>query len=192
VLLALILLAAPPSVLSALGELKPTPGAWAEYAVKSKKSQLRVRVSVLPDEAPPGRYWLELDLTPGRDAPQSVRLLVHGDPADPRNLERVELYRPGQAPIELPVERLELPKPGKPRPARAGREERVQVPAGSFKAQRLDAGNVRLWRSPAVPLWGLVKSQSPGETVELLRSDFAGAHTLFPNPPQGNGSDKTK
>jgi hypothetical protein len=193
VLLALLaLLAAPPSVLTALGDLKPTPGAWAEYAVKSKKSQLRVRVSVLLEDAPAGRYWLELDLTPDREAPQAVRLLVHGDPADARNLERVELYRTGQAPIELPVDRLELPKPGKPRRVVTGPEERIQVPAGSFKARRLDKGDVRLWKSAGVPLWGLVKSQSPHETVELLSSDFVGAHSLFPSPPQGNGSDKTK
>jgi hypothetical protein len=184
-----MLLAAPPSVLTALGDFQPAPGAWAEYAVKSMKSKLRVRVSVLPDEAPAGRYWLELDLTPDRDAPQAVRMLVHGDPADPRNLERIELYRAGQAPIELPVERLELPRPGKPRRIVPGREERIQVPAGTFKAQRFDAGDVRLWKSRAVPLWGLVKSQSQHETVELLGSDFVGAHSLF---PQGNGSERTK
>jgi hypothetical protein len=177
--------------MEALGDLEPTPGAWAEYAVKSPQWSLRVRVSVLPDPAPVDRYWLELVTTAGNAPMQAVRLLVHGSLAQPRSLERVELYRTGQAPLELPVEGLanEPLKPGKPPRIVRGRKERVQVPAGSFTAQRFDAGDVRLWRSPDVPLWGLVRSRSPRQTVELVDSGLTGAHSVF---PQGNGNDKTK
>jgi hypothetical protein len=180
--------------MEALGDLKPSPGTWAEYAVKSGQWSLRVRASVLPDPAPAGRYWLELVTTADNAPLQAVRLLVHGSPAQPGNLERVELYRAGQAPIEMPVDGLanEPLKQRKPPRLVRGREQSVQVPAGSFTARRFDAGDVRLWRSPAVPLWGLVKSKSPRQTVELVSSGLGGAQSVFPSPPQGNGSDKTK
>lgn len=180
--------------MEALGDLEPTPGAWAEYTVKSPQWSLRVRASVLPDPAPAGRYWLELVTTADNAPLQAMRLLVHGSPAKPGNLERIELYRPGQAPLELPADGLanEPLTPRKPPRLVRGREEAVQVPAGSFKAQRFDAGDVRLWKSRTVPLWGLVKSHSPRQTVELSSSGSSGAQSVFPHPPQGNGNDKTK
>ena len=155
-----------PAVLEALGDLDPKPGAWAEYLVRSKKGEaVRVRISVLPDHAPQGGYWLELDTTA-------------------QNLERMELYMSGQAPIEIPIDQLKnaLPDPGKsaaPKIVRRG-EEQVTVRAGTFTARIVDVGGARVWRSAKVPLWGLVKGRSPRETIELLGSGFTGAHSVFP------------
>lgn len=174
-----------PAVLEALGDLDPKPGAWAEYLVRSKKGEaVRVRISVLPDPAPQGRYWLELDTTAPGAQPQAVRLLVHGSPARAQNLERMELYMSGQAPIEIPIDQLKnaLPDPGKsaaPKIVRRG-EEQVTVRAGTFTARIVDVGGARVWRSAKVPLWGLVKGRSPRETIELLGSGFTGAHSVFP------------
>jgi hypothetical protein len=174
-----------PAVLEALGDLDPKPGAWAEYLVRSKKGEaVRVRISVLPDLAPQGRYWLELDTAAPGAPPQAVRLLVHGSPARARNLERMELYMLGQAPIEIPIDQLKdpLPDPGKsatPKIVRGG-EEQVTVPAGTFTARLIDVGGTRVWRSTKVPLWGLVKGRSRRETIELLGSGFAGARSVFP------------
>jgi hypothetical protein len=193
VLLALFLLAAPPAVplfanpavLEALGDLRPTPGAWAEYLVRGKKGHaLRVRISVLTEAAPEGRYWLELDTAAPGAPPQAARLLVHGSPTRPENIERMEIYMLGQAPIEIPIDQLQetLPRAGPAPPPKIvrGGVARVRVSAGSFDARIVEVGDTRIWRSAQVPLWGLVKGRSPRETVELLGSGGQGAHSVFP------------
>jgi hypothetical protein len=176
-----------PAGLEALGDLKPTPGAWAEYLVRSRKGRaVRVRISVLPEPAPKDRYWLELDTAAPSAPPQAARLLVHGSPTRAQDIERMELYMLGQAPIEVPIDQGKdaLPEPRKSRPPRVvfGGEERVKVRAGAFAARIIDVGGTRVWRSAQVPLWGLVKGRSPRETIELLGSGFEGAHSVFPKP----------
>ena len=54
---------------------------------------------------------------------------------------------------------------------------------------------MRVWRSSQVPLWGLVKAQSPRQTVELIASGKTGAESIFPpgwTDDQGKGSESTK
>jgi hypothetical protein len=177
---------ADPSLLTAVGELEPVPGAWAEYLVQSKKTKaVRVRISVLTEPAPPGRYWLELDTaTPGAP-PQAARLLVHGNPSRAENIERMEIYMLGQAPIEIPIDQLagSWPEAGKAKaPAKIVHRAagQVSVQAGRFTTEIVDVGDTRVWRSRLVPLWGLVKGRSPRETVELLGSGRDGAHSVFP------------
>jgi hypothetical protein len=185
-------LIADPAVLEALGDLEARPGSWAEYLVQGKKTPtVRVRISVLTDPAPQGRYWLELDTAALGAPPQAARLLVHGSPARPQDIERMEIYMLGQAPIELPLgqigdkdkaaERAKTKPP--PKIVRRG-EERVEVRGGKFTAQVLQVGDTRVWRSPLVPLWGLVKGRSPRQTIELLGSGREGAHSVFPDPPK--------
>jgi hypothetical protein len=187
-----------PAVLDALGDLDPAPGSWADYQVRARSGEsLRVRVSVLSDPAPQGRYWLEVDTnTPGLPA-EAARLLLRGSPSRPRNVERLEIYVRGQAPIEIPVDDLEKEIPSaapgrKPRIRRRG-QERVQVPAGSFAADVIDVGGTRVWRSSRVPLWGLVKERSARHTVELVGSGREGAHSAFPpDDRHGKGRERTK
>ncbi|TMA29331.1 MAG: hypothetical protein E6J78_02960 [Deltaproteobacteria bacterium] len=185
-----------PQLLSALGDFKPEPGAWAEYLVRSSGEQVRVRISVLPEAAPEGRYWLELDTASPGGPPAAAKLLLHGSPARAENIERLLLFMPGQAPVEIPVDQLREDMPAEPaaKAPKVSRKkrERVQVRGGTFAdAEALQVGDTRLWRSDRVPLWGLIKSRSPRATVELLGSARSGAHSVFPGD-QGNGSESTK
>lgn len=185
----------------ALGPPEAIPGAWAEYAVRTKgEPDVRVRISILPPALPDGRYWIEAASVGNEGMPYAVKLRARGDPSDPRNVDKLYLYVAGQAPIEAPIDQLPPGAPPSRKPGKVvrGVPERVQVKAGVFEqAEPLRVGDVRIWRSSAVPIWGLVKSQSRRQTVELMASGRTGAHSTFPpgfadEQTQGNGSESMK
>lgn len=187
---------ATPDVIEALGPPRTLVGSWAEYTVRSEGLEdMRMRLSILPPALEGGRYWLELDVISETGAPTAIRMLVHGNPARPQDLERATLYMQGHAALELPLgevdEELSKEPPVKPSGAklRQLKRETVTTPAGTFVgADVSEIANTRLWRSEKVPLWGLIRSKNSGQTVELVGYSTAGAHTLV----QGKGSESTK
>ena len=190
-----------PRLVAALGPLHPQPGAWVEYAIHSRNAGgVRARLSIL-SALPDGRYWMEINTLSEEMPPASVKLLLRGTTIAPKDVERAFIWITGQAPLELPVDQLPAQKEKEPAASEArlhkGAPETVQVAAGTFaKAETLRVGDTRIWRSASVPLWGLVKAQSPRQTLELTGSGTTGAHTLFPagwgEEPQGNGKESTK
>ncbi len=187
---------AAPDVLAALGPPRPLVGAWAEYAIRARGQQdTRLKLSILPPALDGGRYWLELDVATQTGTPTAVRLLVHGSPARPQDIERVTLFVPGQAALEIPLDEVQqnLSPDDDAKPAgvaiRKRKPETIKTAAGSFaNAEVLEVADTRIWRSAKVPLWGLVQSKSRARTVELIGYASAGAHTLI----QGNGSESVK
>ncbi len=185
-----------PDVLAALGPPQIRVGAWAEYAVRTKgQDDARIKLSILPPALEGGRYWLELDLATSAAAPTAIRLLVHGSPARPQDIERATIYVRGQAQLEVPLDEVHEQTAGEEgaRPSgavlRKRKPESVKTAAGSFaNTEVVDVAETRIWRSPKVPLWGLVQSKSRGQSVELIGYASAGAHTLI----QGNGSESMK
>jgi hypothetical protein len=201
VLLALLLAAAPsplladPDLAAALPPIDPRPGAWVEYLVRAPGSEdLRVRATVLPAGGD-GRYWIELITASGAGIVSASRLLVRGDVFVPGSVERMYLMLAGHQPIEVPLDRIELPGTQTRDPASVARlgTRRVKVPAGVFIAQATRVADTRVWRAAKVPLWGLVKAQSPRQSMELVAFATAGGHSVFPPGwDQGNGSDSAK
>src|SRR5258708_2008926 len=179
---------AAPEVLAALGPFRPAPGAWVEYAVRSKaRPDARARISILAPGLPGERYWVELASATASGLAAATGLLVHGDPARPGAIERLLVYVAGQPPFELPLDSV-------PPPPEAGPEgharvtalpaARVRVPAGSFLTDRLRivarGAATQVWRSSEVPLLGLGRSRGPGGEAELRGSSREGAHSVFP------------
>jgi len=182
---------------AALGPVRGKAGSWAEYLVRTRGEQdLRVRLALLPPVLEGGRSWLEVTALGALALPFAARLLV-----DPEGgVERVLIYALGQAPIELTAAGRRAASPASKRTATAGRTVRlgsasVVVPAGSFHAEELRviaAGQAtRVWRAPEVPLWGLLRSEGPRQTVELTACGDHGARSVFPDA-QGNGSESAK
>ena len=183
-----------------LGPPKPEPGGWAEYAVRTRGApDVRIRLSILPPALPDGRYWLEADSVAEIGIGSAVKMRVRGNPSDAKNIDRMYLWVAGQAPITIPLDQLPQQKSPRRLPGKVVREkaEVVTVKAGEFEAEPLRLGKSRVWRSPKVPLWGVVKAQTPRQTVELLGYGQSGAHSTFPpgfadDQNQGNGSESTK
>lgn len=183
---------------AALGPPRTEVGSWADYAVRTKGARdVRLRISVVPPALPEGRYWLEVVTIASDGAATAVKLRTRGDPSDPRNIDRLYLQVSGQAPIDVPLDQLPERKPLPRRRGKVthGAPARVQVRAGTFdRAEPLRAGPVRVWRAASVPLWGLIKAQTPRQSVELLGSGTTGAHSTFPEgfDDQGTGKESMK
>ncbi len=183
---------ASPDVLAALGAFRPEIGAWAEYVVSQNKRLLsRVLVSVLPPPMPDGSFWLEIDSAGEGEAPTALRLLVHGNPGELSAIDRAIVYVAGQTAFELPMQALEK-EHARPRPERSGADLKAQhhvairVKAGNYDTDRIQLSKGKetnlVWRSDAVPLFGLVKSEVGGRVTELSACGHTGAHTLMTTP----------
>ena len=183
----------------ALGPPDTQAGSWVEYIVRTRgHSDTRVRFSILPPALEKGWYWMEEAGVNSDGMASAIKLRVHGDPSDPRNYDRMYVYVLGQAPIEVPLDQIPMPEPLRKAPGKVvkGAPERIEVKAGVYeKAEPLRLRDVRIWRSKSVPLWGLIKAQSPRQTVELIGSGRTGAHSTFPTAwvdDQGKGSESMK
>jgi hypothetical protein len=189
-----------PKLAAALGTLKPEAGAWAEYLVRTRGEKgMRLRATIVPPLLEGGRYWLELATLNEDGVAGAAKLLVHGNALGPRDFERVFVMLAGQQPIDVPLDQLDVPEKDAPAPPKVEKlgKSKAQVRAGAFEAELLRAGDTRVWRSDSVPLWGLVKAKSPGQSVELIGSGRTGGHTVFPagwgdERDQGKGSESTK
>jgi len=190
---------ADPRLAEALGEFQPRPGAWVEYAIIPRKGpQARLRLSVLAPLLPDGRYWLETASQSQGSPPVAMRMLLRGPPAQIENLDRLYVYVGGQAPMEFPIDGQSraapapLPRRPLPRIKRRGTQD-VRVAAGRFRADLIEVGTARIWRSDGVPLWGLVRALEPGRRIELIGFGQSGASTVFPPEfDQGKGSESRK
>jgi hypothetical protein len=124
-------------------------------------------------------------------------------------MERATLYVLGQAPLEVPMDDLKeqmsraAPAPSGARITR-GPAQALSTQAGRFKATELRitarGETTRIWSSDEVPLWGLVRSKGPKETIELVGFSREGARSAIPEPgepdraappDQGKGKDST-
>jgi hypothetical protein len=188
---------ADPALVAALGDLKATPGAWAEYLVRDPgKGDLRVRATALEAEGA-GKYWLELASASETGIASAARLLIRSGAFSPGNVERLYVMVLGQQPIEVPAEHVHAAEAGpaaKATPAvKRVRAERIRVPAGEFTAQVFAVSGTRVWRAAIVPLWGLVRARSAGRSIELVAFGTQGGRSMFPPGwSQGNGSESKK
>ncbi|MFL5278740.1 MAG: hypothetical protein ACJ79T_19880 [Myxococcales bacterium] len=194
-----------PDLVEALGSLRVEVGAWAEYLLRSRDGTARMRFSLLPPKLEGGRYWLEVAAFSDVALPFALRAVLLPGPVVPANMERATLYVLGQAPLEVPMDDLkERVSRAAPVPSRArishGPTQTLSTEAGRFKANELRitarGETTRIWRSDQVPLWGLVRSKGPKETIELVGFSREGARSAIPEPgqpppDQGKGKDST-
>ncbi|HWE24204.1 MAG TPA: hypothetical protein VG496_09710 [Myxococcales bacterium] len=179
---------AAPELLGGLGPLRPQVGAWVEYLVRSRgEPDVRARVAVVPPLIT-GRAWIEVATVGAQTLPFAVRVLLH---AATGRMERAAVYALGQAPIELPVDDAQGANALVQRSRRVG-SRTVIVPAGTFATTEVlvndGTATTRVFRSDRVPLWGVVRAEGSGRTIELLRYGHGGARSVFP-VVQGNGSE---
>jgi hypothetical protein len=182
-----------PQLASTLGPLRAEAGSWVEYLVRTRGDQdVRFRVSVVPPSVDAGRVWLEVTALGSESLPFAVRLLTI---AATGKVERAVVYALGQAPLAIPVDDdaraiASAADAASMHVVHEGPEE-VTVPAGTLRATKLRISgrhaSTRVWKSDAIPLWGLVRARDGRRTIELLRYGPGGASSVFPT--QGNGSD---
>jgi hypothetical protein len=199
VLLALLLAVSPspllsdPQITAALGRIEATPGAWVEYAVRTRgKDDARVRATVL-EAQDGGRFWIELATVGAGGVPSAARLLLRGTAVSLPDVERIYVMIAGQQPVEVTGEGAAAGHGKRLPTVKLLGPERVRVPAGVFAARAMRVSATRAWRSGEVPLWGLVKARSPRQSVELIAFGWSGGRSVFPPGwDQGKGSESAK
>jgi hypothetical protein len=181
-------------VLPSLGPIEAVPYSWAEYLVRSREGEARVRITLLPGPAE-ARYWLEVAAAGSGGVVAAARMLLRGTSLEAGDVERIELMLAGQQPIAVPVAPETAPRGARGRPSgvrRLGRG-RVRVRAGAFDAEEVSIAGARVWRAAGVPLWGMVEARTATRSIELLGCGASGGHSVFPGErAQGNGGESAR
>jgi hypothetical protein len=171
----------------AYSEFNPVMGGWSEYQVQMKgKPFSRMRISIVGQEF--DAYWLET-IMEQPDGNVITKVLVSGNPQDPRNLRRTIVKKGAQRAMEIPANLLGLPAQSSVEKGEMVDKgvETVKVPAGSFQAQHFQVKGgqipVEVWVSKDVTPYGLVKSKSYDMDMVLVKFG-TGAKTLITETPE--------
>jgi hypothetical protein len=104
-------------------------------------------------------------------------------------VESMTVYLLGLAPLDVPLADT-VTAASAPTAFRRIRTMHVSVPAGRFETEELGRGaDERVWVTPAVPLWGVVRARDREFRVDLVAFGLSGAHSFIPG--QGIGREST-
>ncbi|NTX51482.1 hypothetical protein [Myxococcus sp. CA039A] len=167
------------------GQLRPVLGAWVDYALRSKETQSRVRISLVGEtvrEDGTPLYQLELD---HETSPRTLVVLWVRGGARPF-VDRLAISVPPHAPLSIPVD-LHVDQP-ELRGVLEGERDTVlrEGPfAGKAREQtfrREDGGLVGVVSTERVPLLG-VESIRDAETTWVVRATGTGAKPALDSVP---------
>ncbi len=169
-------------------DFKPLVGGWSEYQKISKSGEsLKRKFAIVGKEG--DAYWYESVMEGGRKGRFVVKLLVSGDPREPKNVKRV-IQKAGINPaVEFPVEvmqRLHTDQEQKGKIIDKGNET-IKVPAGSFSTRHMQYRDgeevLDTWVCKDVSPYGIIKSQWKDNEMVLIGYG-TGAKTLITETPQ--------
>ncbi|MCL2669584.1 MAG: hypothetical protein FWE89_02760 [Syntrophaceae bacterium] len=171
------------------GDFRPVVGAWAEYQVTTSGEAMKMKIAVVGKEG--NDYWYETVVDAKPDGLVISKMLVSGSPDVSGSVKRMIIKQGREQAMEMPVQMLQT-SAGAGKGETKGKivekgTESVKVPAGTFKAQRLQYQDgqavVDTWVQKDVPPYGLVKSVSK-ETEMVLLGYGTGAKTQITETPQ--------
>jgi len=154
-------------------EFKPVVGGWSEYEMTTKgEPSSKMKVAIVGKEG--DAYWYETVMETKREGKVITKMLVSGNPEDQKNVKRMIVKMGNEPAMEMPVGMMQPSKTQeKPGKLIDKGTETIKVPAGTFKAQRMQyqdpEGVMDTWVSKDVSPYGMVKSQSKDFEMVLLR-----------------------
>lgn len=161
------------------GILNPVVGGGAEYEVtQNGEGKSTWSYAVVGKEKFQGAegYWLEMRMQGGPQGGTIMKMLtvVQGGKAEAK---RMIIQSSGQPAMEMPMEMMAGAQKAVPTDPKALGEkvgsEMVTVPAGAFLCdhyqRQTDSATTDVWISPKVPPNGLVKMNSPDQTMTLVK-----------------------
>ncbi len=178
-----------PSGPSFYGEFKPVIGGWSEYQITTKREgSMKMKVAIVGKEG--DAYWYETVMEGGKRGHIITKMLVSGNPEDPKNIKRL-IVKEGDKPArEMPVEMMRQ-GPSKGQEAKGNIVDKgietITVPAGAFKAQHMQyqaqGEATDVWIYKDVCPYGLIKSQS--KDAEMALTGYGtGAKSQITEAPQ--------
>jgi len=169
-------------------EFKPVVGGWSEYQMRSKgEAPVKMSIAIVGKEG--DAYWYENVMEGGREGKVISKMLVSGNPDDPKNVKRMIVKTGNRPAMELPVQMMSRDvKAREPMGKMVDKgSERIQVPAGTFTTQHLQYqqpdGVVDTWVHKDVSPYGMIKSQ--GKDFEMVLTGYGtGAKTQITEQPR--------
>jgi hypothetical protein len=169
-------------------DFKPVVGSWSEYQVTSKgEPPSKMKMAVVGKEG--DSYWYETIMESKKEGRIITKMLVSGDPEDPKNLKRMVIKTGSEPAMEMPVQMIGQSHKGQGQPGKVVDKgtETIQVPAGSFSTKHMQyqdsEGITDTWVYKNVSPYGIIKSQS--KNFEMVLTGYGtGAKTLIIEKPQ--------
>jgi len=169
-------------------EFKPIVGGWSEYQMTLRDgSPMKMKIAIVGKEG--DAYWFENMTEGGREGRAITKMLVSGDPKDPKHIKRFIVKTGNEPAMEIPSQMMgQAPQAEDPKAKMIEKgTEAIKVPAGAFTTKHLQyqEGDILqdIWVHKDVPPYGVVKSQSKDHEMVLVGYG-TGATTLIKETPQ--------
>jgi len=169
-------------------DFKPVVGGWSEYQMTSKgEPPSKMKMAVVGKEG--DSYWYETVMETKQEGRIITKMLVSGDPEDPKNLKRMIIKTGNEPAMEMSVQMMGHGSKGQGQPGKMIDKgtETIKVPAGTFTTKHLQyqdpEGITDTWVYKDVSPYGMIKSQSKNFEMVLIGYG-TGAKTLITEKPQ--------
>jgi len=168
-------------------DFKPVVGGWSEYQISEQgRSISKMKIAIVGKEG--DAYWYETIIETKQEGPSISKMLVSGNPADPKNIKRMVIKMGNEPAMEMPLQMMQASeKQGQKGKTIDKGMESVKVPAGTFMARHIQFQYKELvedtWIHKDVSPYGVVKSKSKDFEMVLLGYG-SGAKTLITERPQ--------
>lgn len=153
-------------------DFRPVVGAWSEYQMTGKGEQpTKMKIAVVGKEG--DAYWYESVMETKREGRMISKMLVSGNPEDPKSVKRFIVKTGNEPAMEMPIQMMQSSKSQEPRGKITDKgTESIKVPAGIFTAQHMQYQDgetvVDSWIHKDVSPYGMVKSQSKDSEMVLV------------------------
>lgn len=170
-----------------LSDFKPVVGGWAEYQMTEKgKSPSKMKLAIVGKEG--DAYWYETIIETKLEGRSISKMLVSGNPEDPKNVKRIIVKMGNEPAMEMPIQMMQASEDQgqKGKTIDKGMES-IKVPAGTFTVRHIQYQYEELvediWVHKDVSPYGVVKSKSKDFEMVLLGYG-SGAKTEITERPQ--------
>ncbi len=168
-------------------DFKPVVGGWAEYQMsQSGGPTSKMKIAIVGKEG--DSYWFETIIETKQEGRTISKMLVSGNPEDPKNIKRMIVKTGNEPAMEMPIQMMQ----GSGEQEEKGKTtdkgtESIKVPAGTFTARHIqyqfEDYVEDTWIHKDVALFGVVKSKSKDSELVLL-GHGTGAKTQLTETPQ--------
>jgi hypothetical protein len=169
-------------------DFKPIIGGWSEYQMTEKGGPTsKMKIAIVGKEG--DAYWYETVMETKQEGRSISKMLVSGNPDDPKNVKKMIVKMGNEPAMEMPTQMM---MQGSDAGGQKGKTldkgtESIKVPAGTFTARRIQSQHEDMmedtWVHKDVSPYGVVKSKS--KDFEMLLLGYGtGAKTQITEKPQ--------
>jgi len=153
-------------------DFKPVVGGWAEYQMTEQGGRTaKMKIAIVGKEG--DAFWYETIMETTQEGRIISKMLVAGNPEDPKNVKKIIVKMGNEPAMEMPLEMMQ----GSEEQGEKGKTldkgtESIKVPAGTFTARHIQYQHEELvedtWIHKDVSPYGVVKSKSKDFEMVLL------------------------